>query len=79
MKGGRINVGNQAPPIALIVRIKKVLSPLDCAGVLLNAATTMPNEVAAAEEAIIIKNKLKKLEKISIPKKREPTKNKVTS
>ena len=47
IKGGRIKVGNQAPPIALIVKIKKVPSPFACAAVLLMEASIIPKAVHA--------------------------------
>jgi len=79
MKGGKKKVGNHAPPIALIVRIKKVPRPLACAVVLLKAARTIPNAVAAAEEQKMTRKRLPKFEKISISKNKYPAKKRTVN
>jgi hypothetical protein len=66
MNGGSKNVGNQAPPIALIDKISNVPKPLAWDCVLLIEARNIPKAVLASDAAIITSRRLKKLEKISI-------------
>ena len=74
-----MKVGNQAPPIALIVKIKNVPNPLTWEDVLQIAASSIPNAVLAAEAEIMIRRRLKKFEKISIEKIKYPAKNNTRS
>ena len=72
MNSGMKLVGNHAPPIALIVRMRKVPRPLAAAEVGEIAARSMPNATHAVEAARQMSSRLPKLLVISMPKRKRP-------
>ena len=62
---GMNEVGNHAPPMALILNINNVPNPFACWRVWENAAINIPSAVHATEAAMMISMRLKKFEKIS--------------
>ena len=75
IQSGRRNTGNQAPPIAEITKIKSVAIPFAWFNDFANEVIIIPNETAAADDAIITKNKLPKFENISTLKTAQANRN----
>ena len=59
-------VGNHAPPMELIERMRSMPRPFACAADLLNAERSIPNAEHAVAAAITIKQRFRKFENISI-------------
>src|SRR5256714_6255646 len=79
MNSGMKLLGNQAPPTALIARMRNVPRPVATAEVGEMAARNMPNATDAVAAARQMRRRLPKLVVMSIPKRNRPATKSVVS